>query len=71
MTALVGGYVPNFSHVIFFRIRQRTPFSIVHFDLKVPVVSVGGRLALATGGAAPFTRSLLWAVAGVPLPLLG
>ena len=35
-----------------FRIRQHTPFYIVHFDLKVPVVSVGGRLALASGGAA-------------------
>ena len=55
MTVLVGGYVTIFFPLgLFgFRIRQRTPFSIfVHFDLKVPVVSVGGRLALASGGAA-------------------
>ena len=45
-----------------FRIRQRTPFYIIQFDLKVPVVSVGGRLALASGGAAPslIPRSGLW-----------
>ena len=56
MTVLVGGYVTIFFPLgLFgFRIRQRTPSSIfVHFDLKVPVVSVGGRLVLASGGAAP------------------
>ena len=35
-----------------FSYQAANTFSIVHFDLLIPVVSVGSRLALASGGAA-------------------
>ena len=53
VTVLVGGYVNIFFQFFWFSYQAVHTFSIVHFDLKVPVVSVGGHLALAWGGAAP------------------
>ena len=72
MTALVGGYVPNFSHVVC-RVFLSGGAHLFHCTFWfVGTSSFCWRSScFGLGWVGSFTRSFLWAVAGAPSPLLG